>query len=303
MGEDTIIDVVRVRHPDSEGSALTWYSLALRTPRFGLFSNFSKWWAFYKAYGLGFSHMTDSEVRRAEIVIEKTLRDFSDKINLTELEGIPSSSFLSLFEPPAWTMVFNSVKDLVDRNSDLTGVLPELLAAALLSRWGYSNIRISFKPAMLEDEQELDILGIKTNSEGGECLVIETKGESTTDRELEEEVKYFASKVETLKEHLPELAKEIGCEGDLNSITGIFVSMARLGRFDHGESDVAFWDFEDFISELRAEHFSKRFLDLLEASSIAREWSSGHFLDTAWLDSNDRDESLSETQDELGVDR
>ena len=108
---------------------------------------------------------------------------------------------------------------------------------------------------MLEDEQELDILGIKTNSEGGECLVIETKGQSTTDRELEEEVKYFPSKVETLKEHLPELAKEIGYEGDLNSITGIFVSMARLGRFDHGESDVALWDFEDFISELRAEHF------------------------------------------------
>ena len=119
MDKNTIIDVVRARHPNSERSALTWYSLALRTPRFGLFSNFSKWWAFYKAYGLGLSHMTDSEVRRAEIVIGETLREFSDKVNLTELGDIPSSSFLSLFEPPAWTMVFNSAKDLVDRNQTL----------------------------------------------------------------------------------------------------------------------------------------------------------------------------------------
>ena len=119
LDKNTIIDVVRARHPNSERSALTWYSLALRTPRFGLFSNFSKWWAFYKAYGLGFSHMTDSEVRRAEIVIGETLREFSDKVNLTELGDIPSSSFLSLFEPPAWTMVFNSAKDLVDRNQTL----------------------------------------------------------------------------------------------------------------------------------------------------------------------------------------
>ena len=143
-------------------------------------------------------------------------------------------------------------------------------------------------------------MGIKTNPKGGECLVIETKGKSITDRELAEEVSYFASKVKMLKEHLPELAKEIGYEGDLNSIKGIFVSMARLGQFDHGETDVTFWDFDDFIAELRAERFSGRFLDLLEPSRIFREWSSGHFLDTAWFDSNDMGEEFSETQDELG---
>ena len=154
---------------------------------------------------------------------------------------------------------------------------------------------------MLQDERELDVLGVKTSPEGGECLVIETKGQSITDRELAEEVKYFASKVKTLKDYLPKLAKEIGYDGGLNSITGIFASMARLGQFDHGEPDVALWDFDDFISELRAEHFPKRFLDLLEASSIAREWAIGHFLDTAWLDSNDWDDGLSKTQDELGV--
>ena len=240
LAEDTIIEVVRVRHSDSGRSALTWYSLALRTPKFGLYSNFSKWWAFYKAYGIGWSHMTDTEVRRAEVVVEETLREFADKIKLTELEGIPLSAFLNLFEPPAWTMVFNSFKDLIDRNSELTGVLPELLATALLSKRGYSNIRTSFKPTMLEEERELDALGIKTNPRGGECLVMETKGRSTTDRQLAEEVKYFASKLKTLKEHLPDLAKEIGYEGNLNSITGIFVSMARLDQFDHGEHDVTF---------------------------------------------------------------
>ena len=137
--------------------------------------------------------------------------------------------------------------------------------------------------------------------EGGECFVIETKGQSTTDRELAAEVEYFAPKVNTLKEHLPELAKEIGYDGDLHRVTGVFVSMARLGQYDRGEPDVALWDFDDFVSALRGEHFPKRFLDLLEASSIARVWSTGQFLDTAWLDSNDWDEGQSETQDEPRV--
>ena len=303
LDEDATIEVVRVRHPDSGRSWLTWFSLAVRTPKFGLFSNFSKWWVFYKAYGIGWSHITDSEVRAAELVVEETLKEFADKIKLTELEGISSRAFLSLFEPPAWTFVFNGVKDLIDKNSELTGVLPELLATALLAKRGYSNIRTSYKPAMLEEERELDALGIKTNSNGGDCLVIETKGKSTTDRELAEEVSYFASKVKTLKEHLPALAEEIGYGRDLNTISGIFVSMAQLDEFEHGEPDITFWDFNDFVAALRAEHIPGRFLDLLEPSRIFIEWSSGHLPDRSWVDSNDWDEALSEGWDEPGVEK
>ena len=301
LDDDTTIEVVRVRHPDSGRSWLTWFSLAVRTPKFGLFSNFSKWWVFYKAYGIGWSHITDSEVRAAELVVEETLTEFADKIKLTELEGISSRAFLSLFEPPAWTFVFNGVKDLVDKNSELTGVLPELLATALLAKRGYSNIRTSYKPAMLEEERELDALGIKTNSNGGDCLVIETKGKSTTDRDLAEEVTYFASKVNTLKENLPALAKEIGYGGDLNTISGIFVSMARLAEFEPGEPDITFWDFNDFVAALRAEHIPGRFLDLLEPSRILFEWSPGHFPDRSWVDSNEWDEVVSEGWDEPSV--
>ena len=301
LDEDATIEVVRVRHPDSGRSGLTWFSLAVRTPKFGLFSNFSKWWVFYKAYGIGWSHITDSEVRAAELAVEGTLKELADKIKLTELEGIPSRAFLSLFEPPAWTYVFNGVKDLIDKNSELTGVLPELLATALLAKRGYSNIRTSYKPAMLEEERELDALGIKTNSNGGECLVIETKGKSTTDRELAEEVSYFASKVKTLREHLPALAEEIGYGGDLNTIAGMFVSMAQIDDFEPGEPDITFWDFNDFVAALRSEHIPGRFLDLLEPSRILLEWSPGHFPDRSWVDSYDWDESISEGWNEPGV--
>ena len=291
LAENAFIEVVRVRHPNSDPDELTWYSLALRTPKFGLFSNFSKWWAFYKVYGIGWINMTDTEVRIAERIVQETLKEFGDKIKLTELEGIPSRAFLDLFEPPAWTMLFNGVKDLLDRNSDLMGVLPELLAAALLAKRGYSNIRTSFKPITLDGERELDALGVKAAPKGGECLVIETKGRSISEGELKEEVSYFASKVKMLKEHLPELAKEIGYEGELNSISGIFVSMAPLSQFDHGEQDVTFWDFDNFIAELRTESFPRRFLDLLEQSPILREFS------TDWFDANDWDEDLYETHD------
>ena len=294
LDDDSTIEVVRVRHPDSGRGWLTWFSLAVRIPKFGLFSNFSKWWVFYKAYGIGWKQVTDTEVRAAEVVVEETLKEFGGKIKLTELEGISSRTFLGLFEPPAWTLVFNGVKDLMDRNSEITGVFPELLASVLLSRLGYGNIRTSFKPAMLEEERELDALGIKTGHSGGECLVIETKGQSTTDRQLAEEVRYFGSKVRMLKESLPKLAGEIGYTGEINSITGIFVSMAQLRDFEHEEPDVTFWDFNAFVEALRAEHVPGRLLDLLEPSPIFMEWSPRHFADTSWEDSNDWDGDLSE---------
>ena len=303
LDDDSTIEVVRVRHPDSGRNWLTWFSLAVRIPKFGFFSNFSKWWVFYKAYGIGWKHVTDTEVRAAEVVVEDTLKEFRGKIKLTELEGISSRTFLGLFEPPAWTMVFNGVKDLMDRNSELTGVFPELLASALLSRLGFGNIKTSYKPAMFEEERELDALGIKTGPSGGECLVIETKGQSTTDRKLAEEVRYFGSKVRMLRERLPELADEIGYTGEINNITGIFVSMAQLGDFRHGEPDVTFWDFNAFVEALRTEHIPGRLLDLLEPSPIFMEWSPRHFSDSSWEDSNDWDGDLSEGHGMQGVEK
>ena len=89
------------------------------------------------------------------------------------------------------------------RELRVKGSSPELLATDLLSRRGYRSIRTSFKPKVLGGF-ELDSLGIRSGPDSGECLVIETKRQSITDRELVQEIEKFTSKVRTLKGHLPE---------------------------------------------------------------------------------------------------
>ena len=46
------VEVIRIRHT-TDGDHLTWFSMAVRLPRFGAMSNASKWWVFYKINGVG----------------------------------------------------------------------------------------------------------------------------------------------------------------------------------------------------------------------------------------------------------
>ena len=275
------IEVVRVKHPTPDFNSLTWYSLAIRVSRFGLFTNASKWWVFYKAHGYGPD--ADSEVYVAERLINESLAKLAHRIDLIELEHVGEQFFLNLFEPLAWRKVFNSLRGLVAENSELRGALPELLATDLLSRRGYRSIRTSFKPKVLGGF-ELDSLGIRSGPDSGECLVIETKRQSITDRELVQEIEQFTSKVRTLKGHLPELAQEVGYEGEVNSVSGIFVSMGHPD-IEYVDPDVTFWDFDGFIGELRRAEVPRRLLNLLKPNQVY------HIVDDlttdAWFKAND----------------
>ena len=280
------IEVVRVKHPAPDFNSLTWYSLAIRVSRFGLYTNASKWWVFYKAHGYGPD--ADSEVYVAERLINESLAKLADRIDLIELEYVGEQFFLNLFEPLAWRKVFNNVRGLVAENSELRGTVPELLATDLLSRRGYRSIRTSFKPKVLGG-LELDSLGIRSGPDSGECLVIETKRQSTTDRELVQEIEQFTSKVRTLKGHLPELAQEVGYEGEVNSVSGIFVSMGRPD-IEYVDPDVTFWDFDGFIGELRKAEVPRRLRDLLQPTRVY------HLIEDlttdAWFKANDWTEDL-----------
>lgn len=282
---DHRVEVVRVKHPAPNFRALTWYSLAIRIPRFGLFSNASKWWVFYKAHGYGPS--ADSEVYAAERLINESLVKQADQINLIELEHISERFLLDLFEPSAWKEVFSSVRGMVNANSDLRGVVPELLATEMLARQHYRNIRTSFKPVLLGG-LEVDSLGIRPSAGGGECLVMEIKGQSSTDEVLAQDLEDFARKVRTLKNHLPELAREVGYEGEISRVSGTFVSMG-YPDLEYDDPDITLLDFDGFMSELRSVGIPSRLLNLLHPSRVYRMISE--LTTNAWFKANDPNEA------------
>ena len=279
------IEVVKAKHRAPDSSTLTWYSLAIRIPRFGLFSNASKWWVFYKAHGYGPS--ADSEVYVAEQLINESLAKLADRINLIELEHIGERFFLNLFEPPAWREVFNGVRGMVNANSDLRGAVPELLATEMLARRHYRNVRTSFKPAPLGG-LEVDSLGIRQGPGGGECLVMEIKGQSSTDEVLAQELEDFARKVRTLRNHLPELAQEVGYDGDISKVSGKFVSMG-YPALEYDDPDVTLLDFDGFVSELRSVGIPSRLLNLLHPIKVYR--MVGDLTTHAWFKANDPNEA------------
>ena len=282
-GEGDLIEVLSIRHTASEDDPLTWYSLAVRVPKFGTITNFSKWWIFYKAYGTGM--MRDSEVVLAERAVKEALSQYADKIHVFQLNDVSRTSLLGLFEPPIWSYVFGQAKEMAAVNSTLRGAIPELLAAALLANLGYQDIRISFEPR-LAGVGELDVLGIKPTASGGHCLVVETKGESCTDRELVEETYKFGAKLGKLENVLPKLAEKVNYRGELNSISGIFISMARIDEWEGEQSAFKFWDYDLFLQELKSAGIPGRLTELLQSSFIVFEKSYDDASEE-WFKAND----------------
>ena len=288
LDQDDLIEVLHIKHTKSDGDALTWYSLALRAARFGYFTNFSKWWIFYKGYAVG--PMVDSEAVPAERQIKETLDKFVERINLIPLEGIDPATLLSLFEPPVWQYVLEQAKRVNDVNSDLKGVLPELLATALVAHWDCLHIRSCLKPRVLLDlgaEGELDVVAIQPAVGGATCMVLEAKGQSTTDDDLTNELKKFSSKLKVLEQALPELAKELSFDGHLTDLRGIFVSMARLRGFEHGEANVMLWDYDRFREELDQAKIPERLTRQLEPMRIAFRVPETTPSWAAWIESGE----------------
>ena len=228
LQQDDLTEVLHIQHANADRNGLTWFSLAVRAARLGLFSNFSRWWVFYKAYAVG--PMVDREVLLAERRIKETLEQLGDRINLIPLEGVDTATLLGLFEPRAWRYVLEQAKRVHDVHSDLKGVLPELLATALVAQWNCLQIKTSFKPRILRDmdaEGEFDVLAIQPASTGATCIVVEVKGQSTTDDDLTNELTRFASKLDVLGQALPELAKELSYDGHLKDLRGAYLSLWR----------------------------------------------------------------------------
>ena len=78
---------------------------------------------------------------------------------------------------------------------------------------------------------------------------------STASYELTDQIGRFASKLMILEGALGQLAKEVSYEGELKYLCGIFVSMAKLGEFQHDETNVTLWDFDSSSTNWKKQEF------------------------------------------------
>lgn len=279
------VEVIRIRH-STDGDHLTWFSMAVRLPRFGAISNASKWWVFYKINGVG---MPEPDLVLPRKIVHDTLAEFGDRIRLIELEDVTTHDLLDLCEPPGWRYLIKEARRLVNLTKDLKGVMPELLSAALLAHDGYQNIRMRLKPAALHGK-EIDVVGVKATPDGNQCLIVETKGRATTDRELQAEIDDFSAKVRILQGKSDQLAGELAYQGTLDTFRTRFISMADIEGSEHAEDAMEVWSFDHFIGELERARVPPEYRAQLKRAVIAKEMDVSEWLDDSWFEAND-DES------------
>ena len=284
------VEVIRIRHT-ADGDHLTWFSMAVRLPRFGVMSNASKWWVFYKINGVG---MPEPDLVLPRKVVHDTLAEFADRIRLIELEDVSTHDLLDLCEPPGWRYLIEEARRLVNLTKDLKGVMPELLAAALLAHDGYQNIRMRLKPTALHGK-EIDVVGVKATPDGNECLIVETKGRAATDGELQAEIDDFSAKVRTLQAKSDELAGELAYQGTLDTFRTRFISMADIEGSGLTEDAMEIWSFDHFTRELERAKVPPEYRDQLKRAAIAKEMDVSGWLGNSWFEAND-DEAVTPIQ-------
>jgi len=240
-----------------------WVSIAVRIPIYGIFSNVSKWFLFYRMYHTGY--VFDTDVARATMAVERLLSEFKENLEVEELGGLDSEDFLPLCVLPAFRAMRELSLEAVETNAELRSGNSELLAGFWLVGRGYNHVSVSFRHARL-GKFEYDAIGVKTR----ECLVLEVKGAEISDHELQEQIRRFADKVDHLRGRLPDLTKALNCETDIEGISGIFVFLGDLGNFKPTVKSIPLWGYDDFVQALQAVNLPDRIVGLLDRSHIIR---------------------------------
>jgi len=225
------------------------------------------------------------------------LDGFGSRVHISKIEGVSTDFLLGLCDRP-FQYVSRQWKSQKDLNSHLRGVIPELLASLLLTRLGFFPIRTSYK---LEGEVgELDGFGYREMAGGGECKVIEVKKESTTQTQLRACIEKFTDKIRLIRQDPSIVEEALGWPGPVETVSGIFISMAEVGKFTDLEQDepelptglldtttpraefksfldsledVEFWDYNRFNAELGKADLPKVPVKLLERAEFV--WNLG----------------------------
>ena len=247
-----------------------WVSVALRIPIYGTFSNASKWFLFYKMYHTGY--VFDTDVARATTAVERLLLQFKGNLEVQELSGLDSEDFLPFCTLPAFRAMRELSHRAVETNADLRSGNSELLATLWLIDQGYHSVKVSFKRAAL-GKHEYDAIGVKD----GHCLVVEVKGAEISDRELQEQIRRFADKVDHLRGRLPDLAQALRCDSGIEGVSGLFVFLGDLGGFKPANQSITLWGYDDFVKALKATDIPGRIVGLLDKSYIVHTMGDDGF--------------------------
>ena len=247
-----------------------WVSIAFRLPIHGIVSNASKWFLFYKMYHAG--RVFETDVARAAAAVERLLSQFKDSLEVEEISGLDSEDFLPLCVLPAFREMRELSLKAVETNVDLRSGNSELLAGFWLVSQGYRNVKVAFKRASL-GKFEYDAIGIKD----GHCKVVEVKGGATVDRELQKEIHRFANKIEDLRGRMPDLTKALGCESDVENVSGLFIFLGNLDNFKPIVTSIPLWDYDDFVGALKKADLPNKIVSLLDKEHIIRQIRLGDF--------------------------
>ena len=269
--KDFQIQVVIINHSvDSDHQ--DWVSIGVRLPRYGLFSNASKWYVFHKMYHEG--HFADNDITIARNKVKQILSRFKDNLKVEEIRDLNGKDLLRLCELPAFREMRILSQKAVEANAVLRAGNSELLASYWLQYQEYRNIQVSLKRPSLS-EYEYDVIGLKN----GQCLVLEVKGGEVRDDQLQSEIDYFSRKVEHLRGRLSGLKQALSAEGPIDSVSGLFISLADLRGFENTNSSVCLWDYDFFVNKLSAAGLPKRVVDLLKRSRIIHAFPMNDFPD------------------------
>ena len=245
-----------------------WVSIAFRLPMYGLLSNGSKWFLFYKMYHKG--DMFDTDVVRAYKAVGELLARFKDKLDVEEIEGLNSEDFLPLCTLPAFRAMRELSLKAVETNATLRSGNSEMLAALWLVAQGYSNVKVSLKRASL-GKSDYDAIGVKD----GQCLVLEVKGANILDGKLQKEIRKFADKLKRLRGRLSVLANELEYESEIETVSGLFIFLGDLDDFEPAIPSIPVWGYEDFVRSLRSAGLPPRVVGLLDKSYIIHSMWDG----------------------------
>ena len=230
-------------------------------------------------------------VGRMKSSVWRLLDNLSDRVEIEEVDGVGTTFLLRICDR-AFQHVARQWKAQRDLNAHLRGSIPEMLAGLLLVRSGCFPAKINVE---LNGSTELDAVGY-TDSDGvGECRVVEVKKQSTDQIELRWEIERFKERIDAIREDPSVVAKELGVPLPIERVTGIFVSMSRLGNLDDealeeaepvthfpnvsdpapafkefldGLERVEFWDYDRFNRELAAADMPELPIRLLEEAEF-----------------------------------
>ena len=239
---------------------------------YGLISNASRWFLFYKMYHKGM--VFDTDVARARRAVEALLERYESNLDIEEIGGLDSEDFLPLCVLPAFRAMSELSHRAIETNADLRAGNSELLAAFWLVGQGYSHVKVSLKRASLGDS-DYDAIGVKDER----CMVVEVKGADLLDRELRNEIGRLANRVKQLRGRMPALKEILGSESDIIEVSGLFIFLGDLHHFEADDQTIPLWSYDDFVESLRAIGLSDRVVGLLDRCHIMHSMQTGDFPD------------------------